>query len=69
MCEANDSLLKTTLHRDAGQGQIRVCRDWDALRDWATKHRACYHDDWPAQWGRCDGGDDGLPVGSLLAEV
>ena len=68
MCEANDFLLKTSLHSDTGHGQTRMCRDWDALRDWATEHTACYNDD-SGQWGDCDGGDDGLPVGSLLAEV
>lgn len=70
MCAADDTLLYTTGHKDAGHGQLRMCRDWDALRAWATEHSACYADhEWPSsrtRWGQCDGGVDGLPLGSLL---
>ena len=70
MCHADDTLLYTTGHRDAGVNQTRQCRDWDALREWATERTACYFDyEAPigeTRWGKCDGGDDGLPRGSLL---
>ena len=70
MCTADDTLLYTTGHRDAGTNQTRMCRNWDALNQWATEHTACYHDFVPrkgeTRWGKCDGGQDGLPVGSLL---
>ncbi|KAL2036400.1 hypothetical protein N7G274_010879 [Stereocaulon virgatum] len=70
MCQADDTLLSTTGHRDAGMNQTRMCRDWDALRQWATEHTACYHDTVgihnDARFERCDGGEDGLPRNSLL---
>ena len=70
MCNADDTLLYTTGHRDAGHHQPRQCRNWDALREWATRHTACYHDfeakEGETRWSQCDGGDDGLPRGSLL---
>ena len=70
MCMADDTLLYSTGHRDTGVNQTRMCRDWDALRQWATEHTACYHDyvapEGETQWGTCDGGKDGLPVGSIL---
>lgn len=70
MCMADDTLLYTRGHRDAGVNQTRMCRDWDALSQWATDRTACYHDFVPqkgqTRWEKCDGGDDGLPVGSLL---
>lgn len=73
MCQADDTLQSSTGHRDAGRNQVRMCRDWDALREWATERTACYHDyiDMPkgeTRWGKCDGGMDGLPVGSLLGD-
>ena len=75
MCQADDTLLSTTGRRDAGMNQTRMCRDWDALRQWATEHTACYHDlvdplgitsHNDARFEKCDGGEDGLPRGSLL---
>ena len=78
MCWASDTLLYTTGHNDAGVNQTRLCRDWDALRDWATERTACYHDyemqkdedpgkeGWGMRLGKCDGGNDGLPRGGLL---
>jgi len=70
MCTADDNLLYSTGHKDAGHGQIIQCKDWDTLRDWATERTACYHDHKPSlhghRWGRCDGGHDGLPHNSLL---
>ena len=70
MCMADDTLLYSTGHRDSGVNQTRMCRDWDALRQWATEHTACYRDSpWHSgepRWGLCDDGIDGLPVGSIL---
>ena len=70
MCMADDTLLYSEGHRDSGVNQTRMCRDWDALRQWATEHTACYHDSAPdsgePRWGVCDDGIDGLPVGSIL---
>jgi len=70
MCHADGTLLRTYGQRDAGTQQTVMCRDWDALRDWATAHTACYADfEYPStetRWGKCDGGEDGLPKDSLL---
>ena len=70
MCMSDDTLLHSTGHRDAGVNQTRMCRDWDALRRWATERTACYRDytapKGETRWGKCDGGGYGLPVGSLL---
>lgn len=71
MCQANDELLWTSGHNDAGINQTRKCRDWDALRDWASERTSCYHDytapPGETRWGKCDNGIDGLPYGSLLS--
>jgi len=72
MCMADDTLLYTTGHLTVGVGQVRNCRNWDALRDWATERTACYYDhinpspEGEIYFGQCDGGEDGLPKGSLL---
>jgi len=70
MCHADDTLLTTNGNREVGHGQHHQCKDWDALRDWATEYSACYKDyGYPkptSRWGVCDGGEDGLPRGSLL---
>jgi hypothetical protein len=44
MCQADDTPLYTTDSRkaDSGYGQLRKCRDWSKLRDWADEHTACY---------------------------
>jgi len=26
----------------SGAGQMRLCKDWNKLREWATEHSACY---------------------------
>lgn len=70
MCMADETLHYSTGHRDTGVGQTRMCRDWDALRRWATEHTACYHDSashsGEPPWEVCDGGSDGLPIDSIL---
>jgi len=67
MCQANDELLTLTGHgHERGYNQTRHCKNWDALREFASANSACYYDA-PAGpiWGKCDGGVDGLPVGNL----
>ena len=65
MCNADDTPLYTFGRSKAGDGQLRKCRDWNILRDWATKNTACYLDheaDEGGQFFRCDNGEDGLIV-------
>ncbi|KAF2121025.1 hypothetical protein BDV96DRAFT_641663 [Lophiotrema nucula] len=40
-CTPSTNLLFTFGHRDINQTQLRQCRSWGALRDWATAHSAC----------------------------
>ncbi|KAF7873930.1 hypothetical protein EAF04_002602 [Stromatinia cepivora] len=69
MCNADDTLLRTTGHQDAGRGQIVSCKNWDALSQWAGERTSCYDDHEPTvddpRFGACGRGD-GLPVGSVL---
>ena len=44
MCNADDTLLYKRYNVSDGDGQMRKCRNWGALRDWAAKHSACYSD-------------------------
>jgi hypothetical protein len=44
MCSAADTLLYKRYNVSDGDGQVRKCRNWRALRDWAGKHSACYSD-------------------------
>ena len=45
MCSADDTLLYTNgndtvgVSQKFGDGQARVCRDWEALRTWTEGHR------------------------------
>jgi len=70
MCNPDTTLLYSTGHRDTGHGQIKMCKDWDLLRDWAQERSACYVDSEPhsgiQRWGDCTKDGDGLPVGSVL---
>lgn len=43
-CTAGDTLLHTWGKNTTGDGQQRRCRDWSALRNWASEHTACYRD-------------------------
>ena len=52
-------------HNVAGDGQLRECKSWEALRDWATRNTACYRDGTEPvpiseHFGHCDNGTDGL---------
>ena len=65
MCTAGDTLLYSWGRNSTGDGQYRKCKDWSALRDWATKHSACYRDSSTPialneHYGHCDNGSDGL---------
>ena len=70
MCTADDTLLQSYGHARIGVNQTRQCRDWDALRDFATRHTAGYDDNEQpnggSRWHHNDLGSDGLPIGTLL---
>ncbi|KAI1371397.1 hypothetical protein F4677DRAFT_435951 [Hypoxylon crocopeplum] len=38
MCHADDTLLYTEDSHTYGDGQARVCKDWDALAHWTREH-------------------------------
>ena len=50
LCTADDGLQYTgAVHANyglerysAGEGQVRMCRDWNQLRAWAAENSACY---------------------------
>jgi len=44
ICNADDTPLYTspTILKDAGQGQVRMCRSWDQLTTWAQRQTDCY---------------------------
>lgn len=63
MCVADDTPLYTWGQNIAGDGQLRKCRNWDRLRDWAGENTACYADFKDREGGRfdaCDEGTDGI---------
>lgn len=64
-CNADNTPLYSFGDYTAGNGQLRKCKDWNSLREWATKNTACYRDsveEIPIKdhFGYCDGGTDGL---------
>lgn len=68
MCHADNTPLYTLGQHTSGDGQWHMCNDWGALRDYATGHTACFQDrvgneTLREQFGRCDGGEDGLLEG------
>ena len=44
MCFADDTPRNTgtTGPMESGVGQMRMCRSWDKLQDWATQNTACF---------------------------
>ena len=44
ICNADDIPRYTTLKPipEPGHGQLRQCRSWDKLNDWAKRYNACY---------------------------
>ena len=44
MCFADDTSgnIGTTGPMESGVGQMRICRSWDKLQDWAKQHTACF---------------------------
>ncbi|EME83135.1 uncharacterized protein MYCFIDRAFT_46958 [Pseudocercospora fijiensis CIRAD86] len=65
MCHADITPLYTQGKHKSGDGQVHMCRDWSALRDYATEHSACFRDrvgqeTLGQQFGHCDDGNDGL---------
>ena len=45
ICNADDTPRYSGLDqkRGTGKGQIRMCRDWRKLEEWANGHSACYN--------------------------
>ncbi len=39
MCHAEDTLLYTENAHTYGDGQLRECKDWDALARWTNEYR------------------------------
>ncbi|XXH02251.1 hypothetical protein Hte_008620 [Hypoxylon texense] len=39
MCNADDTLLYTEDSHTYGDGQPRLCKDWNALAQWTREHR------------------------------
>ena len=65
MCTAGETLLYSWGRNITGDGQFRKCKDWGALRDWATQNAACYRDSTTPiplynHFGYCDNGTDGF---------
>ncbi|KAH3966527.1 hypothetical protein HBH52_199540 [Parastagonospora nodorum] len=65
MCHADSTPLYGKGDRMAGDGQLHQCRDWNELRDYATKNTACFRDHEPGMsyedlFSVCDDGTDGL---------
>ncbi|KAL5343832.1 hypothetical protein BJX70DRAFT_351870 [Aspergillus crustosus] len=65
ICNADTTPLYTFGDFTAGDGQTHQCRDWSQLRDYATRHTACYRDSVEhiplgEHFGFCDDGDDGV---------
>ena len=44
ICNADDTPRYSTESRvpETGMGQIRMCRSWDKLEQWARQYNACY---------------------------
>jgi len=64
-CNADNTPLYTFGDDTVGDGQMRRCRDWDALRNFATENTACYRDSIKPimlgdHFGYCDDGNDGI---------
>jgi hypothetical protein len=68
MCNIDDTLLHTWGKRDSGHNQVKMCMNWERLREWAGKRAAGYFDTEPGL-GLEHVGEiwvgDGLPVGGL----
>ena len=47
MCTADDTPMPAAVAHHVGDGQIRRCRDWNKLMDWATRpdQHACHEFD------------------------
>lgn len=66
MCTASDHLFATAHGGLTGDGEIRRCRDWQKLREFAADHSACdkndihHMNDFLAP-NLCHGSSDGLP--------
>ncbi|KAF2091929.1 hypothetical protein K490DRAFT_32411, partial [Saccharata proteae CBS 121410] len=68
-CHADNTPLYSLGDHTSGDGQLHKCKDWGALRDYASENSACFRDAEPGQkltlgehFGYCDSGEDGLPI-------
>lgn len=45
ICQADDTPRYTTITKspESAVGQIRQCRDWKKLEEWAKDHTSCYN--------------------------
>ncbi len=69
MCNADDTpIVEWWYHKHPfGHLQNRQCRQWGPIRDFATKHIACFDTSGQYELGRpsfdqCDGGDNGIII-------
>lgn len=65
VCNADTTPLYTFGDFTAGNGQVRQCKNWTQLRQYATENTACYRDSVKRiplgeHFGHCDNGDDGI---------
>ncbi|KAB8259680.1 hypothetical protein BDV32DRAFT_56085 [Aspergillus pseudonomiae] len=65
VCNADSTPLYTFGDFTAGDSQVHQCKPWAQLREYATKHTACYRDSVEKiplgdHFGFCDDGDDGV---------
>ncbi|SMR55209.1 unnamed protein product [Zymoseptoria tritici ST99CH_1E4] len=59
-CHADPTPLYTLGRHTSGDGQWHMCKDWNALRDYATENSACFRDrvgneSLREQFGNCEG--------------
>ncbi|CRG85576.1 hypothetical protein PISL3812_02623 [Talaromyces islandicus] len=61
ICRADSTPLYTFGGTIVGSGQQHECRDWNALRDYATQNSACYTEE-SGFGGQCSDGDGLVPA-------
>ncbi|KAL6706178.1 hypothetical protein ACN47E_006094 [Coniothyrium glycines] len=65
ICHADNTPLYGHGDGMAGDGQMHECKDWNALRNYATENTACFRDGQPGmsledRFNHCDDGTDGV---------
>ena len=74
ICNADTTPLYTFGDNTAGDGQVHKCKDWNTLREYSTRNRACYRDTVEdvllgQHFGYCDDGHDGMEEPRRLERV